>query len=789
MTSPNPPGRPRAYPGRVLTTGFAGKTNALARLVTMSAVGGVLVAGILLPAIGGVGVTARNAADKFQALSATLPNQLPQRSEMLDSKGHVLAYFYAHVYGRPDDIIDRVPVSSSKIAPVMREAIVAIEDSRFYQHGGLDIKGTVRAAVEDLRGDDVQGGSTIAQQYVKNVLILTASNEAQAQVAASDTLARKIRELRYAVAVEHQIPKNKLLADYLNAAYFGQQAYGVQVAAERYFSRSAADLTLPQAALLAGIVENPSAYDPISNAGAALARRNTVLARMAQLGAITQPQATAAKNTKLHLRPSMEPNGCTASYAPFFCDYVYQVIDSDPAFHQAGSLLAGIGGLRIHTTLSPSDQQAAQHAVDYLMPARSEVYNPGNNADTEVLIQPGTGKVRAMAIDRRYGTDASSGETVVNYAVGPQYDGSYGVQIGSTGKVYVMVTALLQGIPFGFSMATPKSATVRGFTNCKGLPAGRGDAGPGSWTLHNDESEGGGTHTLYTGTTYSINTFFARLEQKVGLCQSVQTATKMGLTWPDGTSLLKADPKENHAEGADNDPSFALGADNVAPIDVAAADATLASRGIYCHPVPVSSITDRNGKAMPVESAGCHRALPAEVADAANYILEGDLKSGTATSDAIPGLPSASKTGTADQYTSAFFVGYTPDLLGAVWVGNPADPVKDPMSPGCYRSPADGLVCGNMYGSMAPGQTWQMTFENAALADPPLNFVTVPAASSFFRKGNGQSKPPKPAPAPGGDNGNGGNGGGDGGNGGGNGGGDGGIGGGNGGGDGGNGGG
>ncbi len=478
MTSANPPGRPRAYPGRVLTTGFAGKTNALARLVTMSAVGGVLVAGILLPAIGGIGVTARNAADKFQALSATLPNQLPQRSEMLDSKGHVLAYFYAHPYGQPDDVIDRVPVSFSKIAPVMREAIVAIEDSRFYQHGGLDVKGTVRAAVEDLRGSNVQGGSTIAQQYVKNVLILTAKNEAQAQVAASDTLARKIRELRYAVAVEHQIPKNQLLADYLNAAYFGQQAYGVQVAAERYFSRSAADLTLPQAALLAGIVENPSAYDPIGNAGAALARRNTVLARMAQLGAITQAQATAAENTKLHLHPSMEPNGCTASYAPFFCDYVYQVIDSDPAFHQAASLLDGIGGLRIHTTLRPSDQQAAQHAVDYLMPARSEIYNPGNNADTEVLIQPGTGKVRAMAIDRRYGMNASSGETVVNYAVGPQYDGSYGVQIGSTGKVYVMVTALLQGIPFGFKMTTPQSTTIRGFTNCKGLPAGRGTQAP-----------------------------------------------------------------------------------------------------------------------------------------------------------------------------------------------------------------------------------------------------------------------------------------------------------------------
>ena len=202
----------------------------------MSAVGGLLVAGVMLPVVGGVGHHRRNAADKFQALSTNLPSQLPQRSEILDSKGDVLAYFYGHVYNQSNQVIDRVPVSFSQIAPIMRSAIVAIEDSRFYQHGGIDVKGTVRAAVEDVRGGSVQGGSTIAQQYVKNVLILTAKNQAQAQIAASDTLARKIRELRYAVAVEHQMTKNQLLAAYLNVAYFGQQAYGVQMAAERYFS-------------------------------------------------------------------------------------------------------------------------------------------------------------------------------------------------------------------------------------------------------------------------------------------------------------------------------------------------------------------------------------------------------------------------------------------------------------------------------------------------------------------------------------------------------------------------
>jgi membrane peptidoglycan carboxypeptidase len=723
----------------VLTTGLLRKTNALARLVTMSAVGGLLAAGVLLPAVGGLGVTVRNAADKFESLSTNLPSQLPQRSVILDSKGNVLAYFYGHVYGQSNQVIDRVPVSFSKIAPVMRAAIIAIEDSRYYQHGGIDVKGTVRAAIQDLHGGSVQGGSTIAQQYVKNVLILTAKNQAQAKLASSDTLARKIRELRYAVAVEHQMTKDQLLAAYLNVAYFGQQAYGVEVAAERYFSTSAAALTLPQAALLAGVVENPAEYDPMGNPGAALTRRNTVLARMAQLGVITPAAAGAAEQTKMLLHPATEPSGCLTSYAPFFCDYVYQVINNDPQFRQAATLLDGIGGLTIRTTLSPTDQHAAQRAVNYMLPPKNSAYNPGRNADTEVMIQPGTGRVRAIAIDRPYGT--GHGQTVNNYAVGPQYDGGYGVQIGSTGKVYVMVTALLQGIPFGFSMNTPQQVTVTGYTNCKGQPTGSQlPDGQLGWAPHNDESEGGGTHTLYTGTTYSINTFFARLEQKVGLCQTVQTAARMGLTWPDGVSLLKPDPKEGHKESADNNPSFTLGAENVAPIDVAAADATLPARGIYCHPVAVNSITDRNGKQLPVESAGCHRVLPSEVADAANYILAGDLTSGTAVSDAIPGLPAASKTGTADQYTSAFFVGYTPSLIGAVWVGNPKGLISMVGDSSCYR-----LGCvGSMYGSEAPGKTWQMTFQNLYLK--PVDFVAVPPDSLFFSKGNGQYVPPKPKP-------------------------------------------
>jgi membrane peptidoglycan carboxypeptidase len=732
-----------------------GKTNALARIVTMSAVGGLLAAGVLLPAVGGLGITARNAADKFQSLSTNLPSQLPQRSELLDSKGNVLAYFYGHLYGQANQVIDRVPVGFSQIAPIMRAAIVAIEDSRYYQHGGIDVKGTIRAAIQDLQGGSVQGGSTIAQQYVKNVLILTAKNQGEAKLASSDTLARKIRELRYAVAVEHQMTKDQLLAAYLNVAYFGQQAYGVQVAAERYFGTSAAALTLPQAALLAGIVENPTEYDPMGDPGAALTRRNTVLARMAQLGVITQAQAAAAEKSKVQLRSAAEPSGCGNSYAPFFCDYVYSLIENNPVYSQARALFNGIGGLKIYTTVNPRDQRAAQHAVNYIMPPNNPTYNPGHNADTEVLIQPRTGRVRAIAIDRTYGAPTRShpDATTVDYAVGPQYNGSYGMQIGSTGKVYTMVAALQQGIPFGFSMSVPFQTLVTGYTNCHGDPTGPDTASGqiGAWTVHNDESERGGNYTLYTGTTQSINTFFARLEQKVGLCNVVQTAAQMGLTWPDGKSLLKPDLKEGHQYSADNDPSFTLGADNVAPIDVAAADATLPGRGIYCHPVAITAIADRTGRHLPVGSANCHRVLPADVADAANYILKGDLTSGTAAgafNDSI-GRPAASKTGTSDKYWYAAFVGYTPDLIGAAVVGNPLRPTSRPMTGmgSCYHDPVYSLACeGSMYGSMAPGRTWQLTFQHAALANPPPDFVPVPPGSPFYSKGDGQYVPPTPKP-------------------------------------------
>ncbi len=326
---------------------------------------------------------------------------------------------------------------------------MAIEDSRYYQHGAIDLKGTIRAFVNDVEHKPIQGGSTIAQQYVKNVLILSSANpQAAAASAAGDTLSRKIRELRMAAVVEHKMSKDQLLAGYLNVAYFGNQSYGIQVAAQHYFGVPAADLSLPQAAMLAGMVENPSLYDPTLNPVQSENRRNVVLARMLQLHDITRAQELQAKAAPLGLHITQQQTGCTsasAAAAAFFCDYALAVMKHDPAYSKAWDQLQGKGGLTIYTTLDPHDQHATTDAVNYMLPPPPSPNNPGALGAAEVLIQPGTGDVRAIGVDRPYGNGAQ------DLAVDSEYNGSTdGVQTGSSSKLFTLLTALEHGVPFGY---------------------------------------------------------------------------------------------------------------------------------------------------------------------------------------------------------------------------------------------------------------------------------------------------------------------------------------------------
>jgi len=741
-----------AYPVSVLTSGPFGKIGVAGRLASLSVVSGVLAAVLVLPAVGVAGIAVRNSANKFNTLSTPELGQLPVRSEILDDEGNVLAYYYPRG-------IDRVPVSFSQIAPVMRRAIVAIEDSRFYQHGAIDVKGTIRAFVNDLEHKPIQGGSTLAQQYVKNVLILSAANPQKAQASdTEDTAGRKLRELKMAVDVEHRMTKDQILTGYLNVAPFGGEIYGIEVASAYYFHAHAANLTLPQAALLAGMVDNPSLYNPVSNPAGAKHRRNIVLARMAQLGVITQTQAKQAEATPIVLHITPQQTGCTSSSATaaaYFCDYTLAVIQNDAAFSKASDQLQGKGGLTIYTTLDPKDQHAADRGVDDMLPAPPSADNPGADVGAEVLIQPGTGDVRAIANNRPYGVGA------LDYAVDSEYNGAPdGVQTGSSSKLFTLLTALEQGVPFGYPQTVPAATTLTGFTNCQGQP-------DGSWSLVNDSPSEKGAYTLYTATAQSVNIYFAELERKVGLCDVVKMAASLGDHWVTGQSLFQSVKIQNNPPlaSADDTPSFTLGSINVSPMTMAAAYATVASRGVYCHPVAITKIVDRSGGQLPVESAGCHRVLSTAVADAASYVLQSVLTSGTAAGLGI-GRPAAGKTGTSDNFAYAAFGGFTPDLTGYVSVFYPTNPTKFTMQfypRSCYRVECDPE---GMFGADAPAHIWQLTFEDARLANPAPNFVPPDPSSLLFSMGSGQSAPKQPGKGKGGGNGGGGNGGGGGGGGG-----------------------
>ena len=501
------------------------------RLLVAAAVGGALVAGLSLPAVGALGTVVRNAATKFNTLGTPELHQLPVRSAILDRHGKVLAYYYPRG-------IDRVPVTYAQIAPAMRQAIVAIEDSRFYQHGAIDFRGTVRALVNNLQHKSVQGGSTLAQQYVKNVEILSSPNPQEAFASATaQNVGRKIRELRMAVQVEHTMSKDQILAGYLNAAFFGNQSYGIEVAAQRYFSTPAAKLTLPQAAMLAGIVENPSLYNPLGTArkssrpgpGGTPCSRGWPSCTTSRRAA-----AAAAEKTKLALNPSLPQTGCTSKSAKYAGVHVRLRGRGHQARH---GLQAGLEQAQRHRRADdhhharPQGPEGGQPRGQLHDAAAAESgVNPGKNADTEVLIQPGTGKVRAIAIDRPYGTGKH--HNIVNYAVGPQYNGSdgradrvdrqglrHGDRAGAGRPVRVHQD---RGRSRPTSAATPTA---------RARPSATDAQRAGRLAVTTTRASRAGHYSLYTGTTDSINVFFAYLEQKVGLCNVGQDRR------PDGPDL------------------------------------------------------------------------------------------------------------------------------------------------------------------------------------------------------------------------------------------------------------
>lgn len=684
----------------------------------VAALSGVLLAALAFPLVGGVGLAAKAAADDFRALPAGVATpSLSLRSQVLASDGSVLATFYR---------VNRIEAPFSSIPMSMRRAIVAIEDSRFYEHQGVDYKGTLRAAAANARsGAVVQGGSTLTQQYVKNALIEAANGDPEAQAAAVDqSVERKLREARYALALERTMTKDEILHGYLEIAYFGNGVYGVGTAAQYYFGKPASKLSLKQSATLAGVVQNPSRFNVASTdkdvRAQVVERRNLVLGRMRDVGYITETSRARTAAKKLgEIDASKVESGCEAASvkAAFFCDHVRHELESTDVGAALGATreerqnaLFG-GGLTIRTTLDPVVQNATQQAVDAEVPRDdpSGVYAAAN------IVEPGTGHIKAMAVNRRYGD--GKGETKLNFATG----GSSGFQAGSTFKAFYLAVALQEGLPMSTSFYSPAEyfpdVDKCDYRDENGKPV----------AVRNAEVDEAGTFDLISGTHASVNTFYIQLAERTGQEKPMALAEAMGLRWM----------KDGELQPLPRFCSSVLGSLEVSPLAMAGAYGTFAASGVHCTPRAILSVTDRAGQKVDVPETECGRVLEADVADEVTSILRGvvdgsSLRTGRA---AAISRPVAGKTGTTNSSRAAWFVGYTPQLAASVWVG------KANFKP-LTGIRINGTTYRQVYGGTVPAQIFARAMRGASEDLPVEQF---PAGAKLAVRAPRSATPPTSA--------------------------------------------
>lgn len=669
----------------------------LTKMATFVALAGVVAALVVLPVVGGIGLATRNSAQAFSGLPSDLTQvPLPQQNTLLDADGNTLAVLYAQ---------NRIEIPIEEISPIMQQAVIAIEDQRFFNHAGIDFRGTLRASISTGAGGQVQGGSTITQQYVKQILLTAATTKEEQEAAVAVSINRKIREARYAIGLENKLSKKEILEGYLNIAYFGAGSYGVEIASQRYFSKSASDLTLSEAATLAGLVQNPSRFDPTRFPDRAQNRRDEVLNAMVSAGFITQEQSDEAKSISVSadLKPAELSNGCVNSYAPFFCDYVLTVLMNDPTFGEtpeARARLLAVGGLTIKTTLSLDAQTSSQKAVDEKIPFDDE----SGKAAAITMIRPGTGEITAMAQNRKWGR-SGAGYTTVNYNVPVAANGTVGFQAGSTFKAFTIGAAFKLGWdPFKVINA-PGKKIFKDFKEC-----GTG-AKFAPYPVQN--STGSGAFDIFSGTAFSVNTYFVGLEEKIGLCEPQAIAKASGV-------------QQGNGEDFAGYPCFTLGCFDVTTLDLTEGMATFAAHGVHCDSIAISSVTDRYNSELDVPDANCIQKIDTEVADSTTAVLAGviDGPLGGRTGRAMYfDRPAAGKTGTTDNSAAVWFVGYTPDMAASVWVGDPRGGQTHPMK----NVRINGQYYGQVFGSTMPGPIWRDALRGALEKVPatPWNLKTL----------------------------------------------------------------
>ncbi|MFF7608449.1 transglycosylase domain-containing protein [Streptomyces parvulus] len=690
-------------------------TQQAAKFLGVSVLAGAVLAGIALPAVGALGLAAKGSVEGFDALPANLKTPpLSQRTAILDAEGGTIATVYSR---------DRTVVDLKDISPYMQKAIVAIEDSRFYQHGAIDLKGVLRALNKNARSGEVsEGASTLTQQYVKNVFVEEAGDDpTKVAQATQQTIGRKIQELKLAIQVEEELGKKKILENYLNITFFGQQAYGVEAAAQRYFSKSAKDLNVQEAALLAGIVQSPSRYDPVNDEAEATKRRNTVLTRMAQVGDISEAEAAKAKEAPLGLKVSRPKNGCITATndASFFCDYVREVFLSDKVFGKTRQDRAKIwnqGGLTIRTTLDPQAQESVQQSL------KDHVDKSDSVAAASTLVEPGTGKIVAMGQSKPYGYGKN--ETEINYSVGHDMGGSnYGFPTGSTFKPFVAAAALEEGRPATQEYSSPYEMPYpEPVQTCSGKPW-LNTAGE---KVPNESESEVGPYRLKEAMALSVNTYFVQMVADIGLCPVMRMTDGLHVVQGNGEKLPEV-------------PAVSLGSKGVSPLTMASAYAAFASRGMYCTPIAIESISQKIGnkrQSLQVPKSTCSRAMSEKTADSVNTLLQGVVDSGTGQEAGLTDRANAGKTGTTDERKNAWFVGYTPNMSGAVWVGSASQQVqmKDITIGGRYHE----LV----FGGAVPGPIWKdaMTGALSGKDSPSFNLVDIPDGGKDKDKGRDRGR-------------------------------------------------
>ncbi len=620
----------------------------------VSALCGVLAAGMLVPAASVAGSTAAVGMDFFDALPAELKQEpLSQPSKVVAKDGTTLATFYAE---------NRTPVELDEISKDMQNAIVSIEDERFYKHNGVDLRGIARAAAHNFTSSSQQGASTLTQQYVNNVLInadsLSGVEQSELTLSGTKDLADKLREAKLAISVEKEFTKKEILQGYLNLVLFSGTNYGVEAAAERYFSIHAKDLNIQQSAMLAGMVQRPNTFDPSKNPELTLKRRNTVLGAMLKTESITQAEYDKAVKTKLGLKPKAVKSGCVAAKtANYFCDYVSHEILKDPAFGKTKKereTLLYRGGLTIKSTLDPRLQKEAEKETKKVIPANDS----SNMGSAIVTVEPGTGNILAMAQNKKYGSEPeNSAYTTYNLTAGRSMGGTNGFQGGSTMKPYTAIAWLEDGRHMWDKVNAARESYGPEFhwkASC--MPKGYVSLDPPGYPVGNFSRGYKKRMTVEYGLYWSINTATVNEASQLDLCKIADVTERVGLLNASTGKPLTG-----------SNPSFVIGSDPITPLAQATAFATFANKGEYCKNRALTSVTDASGNSYKVPGESCEQVIDEQVI--AN--LNGTLKriAGKRVAKGSISQPIAGKTGTNNSASSTWFVGYSTGMATAAWTG------------------------------------------------------------------------------------------------------------------------